>query len=229
MFKKTQGYFDPSLGQLTRSTYGFGQKKEEVPSQKELKRALRKVGGNNIEQLPNQWVRLKNNILLDFGGIGKGYAVDLVVNELTRLGVRRGQVSASGDIRCLSDCNIQVVDPFQPDQVMLLMKGLPAGSSISTSGTYERYIQSKKNHHLLEPKTGQPSQSFVSVTLVGSISNAELDAWATALSVMPVREALSRVEKQEGFAALFVFPDKTKKISARFLMFVKEMVWKNKD
>jgi len=41
--------------------------------------------------------------------------------------------------------------------------------SISTSGDYERYkiVNRKRYHHIIDPRTGRPSEGTESVTLVG--------------------------------------------------------------
>lgn len=225
MFQKTQGYFDPSLGQLTTQTYRFGRQNTQTPSANDIEAALQSVGAQNIILSPHGQVTLKNNIALDFGGIGKGYSVDLAIKKMKTLGIQQGQVAASGDIRCLSSCDIAIIDPFKPDEVMLTIKDLPADTAISTSGTYERFIKDQKNHHLLDPKTGRPSTSFVSLTLVGTLSNTELDAWATALSTMPSSQALTMAQRSPGFAALFVRPDKTVVYTPSFEKWLKKAVW----
>ncbi|MCB9073757.1 MAG: FAD:protein FMN transferase [Bdellovibrionaceae bacterium] len=226
MFAKTYGYFDPSLGQLTIDAYAFGLQGEKTPNENQIKMALLHTGGKNIQLIPPNTVVLKKNIKLDFGGIGKGIAVDLAIKKLKDHGVREGLVSASGDVHCLSICDMSVIDPFQPNRIFLVMKDLPKDSSISTSGTYERYIKHQKNHHLLNPLTGHPSQTFVSVTLVGSALNAELDAWATALSVMPIDQAIREAEKHTDFATLFILPDHKIILSKNFSKFVPYPDWK---
>ena len=59
-------------------------------------------------------------------------------------------------------------------------------TAISTSGNYRRYVQNSDYNHLINPKTRASQKTFASISLISDrYSNSDLDAYATAASVMP--------------------------------------------
>ncbi len=196
--KETDGYFDITVGKLTKDTYKFETEKETIPDEKKIKETLKNISYKNIELKGNK-VALKNNAKIDLGGIGKGFAVDKVAKFLIEKGVKRGIIAASGDIRCLNLCDIFIQNPFGEGWIIKFKTKKP-NTSISTSGNYERYIKSKKYNHLINPKTGKSEQTFASITLVSVADNTSIDAYSTAISVMPLDYALKFLKsKKVGF------------------------------
>jgi FAD:protein FMN transferase len=64
---------------------------------------------NDIEILDDTHIRLRRRVLIDLGGIAKGYAVDCAVKALEAAGVARGIVNAGGDLRVFGDAAMPVV------------------------------------------------------------------------------------------------------------------------
>jgi thiamine biosynthesis lipoprotein len=52
--------------------------------------------------------KLADDVKLDLGGIGKGYAVDCAVQTLIDLGIEAGWVNAGGDLRSFGDVDVPV-------------------------------------------------------------------------------------------------------------------------
>lgn len=129
---------------------------------------------------------------LDLGAIGQGYAVDVAIAHLRRLGIRNAIVNASGDIRVIGTrgaraWRIGIRDPRGPGIIASLeMQG---DESIVTSGTYERYFdyQGKRYHHIIDPRSGYPAQGALSVTVLHS-DTATADAASTALLIAGPRD-----------------------------------------
>lgn len=183
-YKQTDGFFDITVGTITKGLYRFGEN-QRVPSKDELNKAKLSMDALHVE---NKSARIKNGIKIDLGGMGKGYGVDKVVEFYKKNAVRDGIISASGDIRCLSMCEMHIQNPFN-DNSLVFFKTKQDDLGISTSGNYERYVKNKNNNHLINPKLKQAQTNFISITLIGKISSADLDAYATAASVMPVDKA----------------------------------------
>jgi thiamine biosynthesis lipoprotein len=104
----------------------------------------------DIVLLPDRRVRLRRPAALDLGGIAKGFAVDLAVRILRRLGARSGSVNAGGDLRVFGDIE-------QPIRVRLPgAAGLAAPllalreRSCATSGSYfgARQLDARSNEEL---------------------------------------------------------------------------------
>ncbi len=188
IYKKTYGYFDITLGNITKK-YGSFYKSIKID---------KKQSSSGIENIviKNSYIYLKNDISLDFGGIGKGYAVDKVSNFLDKKRVKNYIIKASGDIRCADICSICIKNPFG-EGVVACFKTKNKNTSISTSGNYERYIKNKDNNHLINPKNKESQKTFASITILGIKNNTYLDAYATAVSVMPEKKAIKFLEKNK--------------------------------
>jgi thiamine biosynthesis lipoprotein len=192
--KETDGFFDITVGKLTKDVYKFGMVNNKLPDEKEIKENTDKISYKNI-QIKGKKVILRGDVKLDLGGIGKGFAVDKVAEFLIKKGVEDAVISASGDIRCLNICEMFIQNPFGNDWIVKFKTKLK-NTSISTSGNYERFIESKKYNHLINPKTGKSQQNFASITLISIGNNTDIDAYATAVSVMPLDLALKFLNKK---------------------------------
>lgn len=116
-------------------------------------------------------VTLGENQTLDFGGIGKGYAVDGAAEVLESFGHEHFLVNAGGDIRVRglneegTPWNIGIENPFAPGVFASIQL---TNASVATSGNYKRQweIAGKQYHHLLNPRSGKNEFSIQSVTVI---------------------------------------------------------------
>jgi len=217
-YKQSDGYFDVTIGSITKDLYKFGEK-EYLATKKELQNA--KVGFFYLSFDKNK-AFLKNGVKIDLGGMGKGFSVDRVMEYFLERGVRDATISASGDIRCLSICSIDIQNPFN-DDILVSFKTSQKNLGITTSGNYNRYIKSVKNNHLINPKLKKSQDKFISVTLIGDISSSDLDAYATAASVMPKDKAYEFLECL-GIAYIILQNDKELVISKNISKFTNNLI-----
>lgn len=196
MSRLSHGAFDVTIGSVTHGAYRFGYDNEQLPSKLQLQKAEQSVGVNRMHLKENR-VSIDEGTIIDLGGIGKGYAVDLAIEKLQNKGVAKAIVAASGDIGCLDECTVEIRDPFHPSGAIATVVSKLPRFAISTSGNYERYIKNKTHNHLIDPKTGKSQQFFASVTLYGNGDNTKLDALATAVSIMPLQKALELLQKEK--------------------------------
>lgn len=205
-YKDTNGYFDVTIGSITKGLFHFGEK-ERIPSNKELLDARVDFHGLHFNK-DKAWI--DKGIKIDLGGMGKGFGVDKVVELLQYKGLRKGVIALSGDIFCLHACEMAIQDPFS-SHALASFKMAQSNTSISSSGNYQRYVKSKEYNHLINPKTKKSQKSFASISLVSTkYNNADLDAYATAASVMPRHKAFSFLNKMKDIGYLVV--DENKKI-----------------
>ncbi len=183
-YKETDGYFDITIGSITKNLYRFGED-ERVVSKNELQKA--KVGMDTLKYIKFK-AFIKEGTKIDLGGIGKGFGVDKVAEYFKKNGVNSAIIAASGDIRCLSICKVDIQNPFE-NKALLTFKTKKENLGVTTSGSYNRFIKTIKHNHLINPKLKKPQTKFISITLIGSIPSAGLDAYATAVSVMPIKKA----------------------------------------
>ena len=182
-YKKSDGYFDIAIGKITKDLYHFGEE-ERLPSSFELEQSSTAFSGLHFNTIS---ATLSKGIKIDLGGMGKGFGVDKVAVYFRERNIS-AVIAASGDIRCLNICPIEINNP-QGKELLLSFFTKDQDTAISTSGNYNRYVASKSNNHLINPKTKYPQQNFLSITLISHLSNAEIDAYATAASVMPKEKA----------------------------------------
>lgn len=145
---------------------------------------------------------------LDLGGIAKGYATELAYNYLKdELGLKRFKINSGASSigialppvnhpikTYIKDDNSTYNNNFYKDG---LLGYIPGGNKhIATSGSAQQYVNVyddsgfyKKVHHLISPFTLLPVNHYYKVTLIGDNSFL-LDAYATAVYLMPLEEAV---------------------------------------
>jgi hypothetical protein len=81
----------------------------------------------------------------------------------------------------------------------------PGGMSVATSGDYEKYFEldGKRYHHILNPETGYPADSLISVTVLNK-SCTIADAFATAVFVLGQSKGLRLIENLPGTEAMII-------------------------
>jgi thiamine biosynthesis lipoprotein len=109
-----------------------------------------------------------------------------------------------------------VQDPFS-DNLLASFTMAQHNTAISTSGNYRRFVKSREYNHLINPKTHHSQQEFASVTLLSErLSNSDLDAYATAASVMPKEKALRFLDALSEVGYLILTNDKKVYINVPF-------------
>ena len=112
-------------------------------------------------------VRFRRPLLVDFGGIAKGFAVDRAVEILKRKRVMAGIVNAGGDLRVFGSASqlVHVRHPKQPNRAAGAVR--LRERAIATSGIY--FARTKKRRRCVSPildaRTGRAACDFISVTL----------------------------------------------------------------
>lgn len=199
LWEETGGVFDVGVGAVTKDLYRFGTDGERVPSGVELEEAVA-AGSFGEVVFTKEEIRLPVRVKLDFGGIAKGYGVDLAAAELSEQGAKAGVVAASGDIRCLHKCEMGIVNPKDDEKTLFTLRALRPDLSFSTSGTYRRYVEDQSHNHLIDPKTGKSAAETLSLTLITVADNTRIDALATALTVMPWENARAFLDHHDELA-----------------------------
>lgn len=123
---------------------------------------------------------------LDLGAIAKGYAADEAKWILTEHGVSEAIINLGGTVINLGEMRkIGLQKPFEETGTPFAYLAVGERAVVS-SGIYEQGFEQngKVYHHIINPKTGFPSETdVVSVTLVGK-SAEQLDALATTVIMM---------------------------------------------
>jgi len=151
-------------------------------------------------------------VRIDFGGIGKGYAVDRGIAVLQKLGVTRAMVNAGGDSRIIGDrfgkpWLIGIRDP--DDRNRTILKIPLTDAAFSTSGDYERFFDEGgvRYHHILDPRTGKSPHKVRSVTIIGPYAT-RTDALTKSVFVMGVQDGIEFINSLPDVDAVAVTPDR---------------------
>ena len=158
-YQLSEGRFDITSGVL-RKVWKFDGG-NNVPDPEQVNAVLSKVGWSKV-QWHKPFIRLKPGMELDFGGIGKEYAVDHAAKLLCRINAAvlinfGGDISVPGPRADGSPWAIGIENPHTSSQSPTRSVSLSQGA-IATSGDARRYLL-KDGHrygHILDPITGWP-------------------------------------------------------------------------
>ena len=175
------GAFDITVGKasgLWDFHEGIGDEEEvSLPDPKDLEEASKHIDYTKIViDEDASTVKLEDpEMMLDLGGIAKGFIADMASEYLRTRGVTGAIINLGGNIETvggkpqgtapdseISDFNIGIRDPREEGNALL---GIYPSKDVTvvTSGTYERYIEvdGKRYHHILDPSTGYPVDTDV--------------------------------------------------------------------
>lgn len=169
--KMSGGLFDISTGVLGE-VWDFNT--AALPDPSAIAGLLPRVGLDKIEWTPPSIQFKAAGMALDFGGLGKEYAVDRAAEICLSLGIESGLVDFGGDLRALgphpdgAPWLIGIQHPRHPELPIGVIH-LAAGA-VATSGDYERYVEidGRRYCHILNPKTGWPAEGLASVTVMAN-------------------------------------------------------------
>lgn len=214
----SNGRFDISIGPLVK-LWGIGSENANVPSQNEINKAIGKINYKDIllNESDKSIMLAEEGMVIDLGGIAKGYAADVIADYLKSKNIDNAIVDLGGNVLTLGGksktekWNIGVQDPFQQRSNYIGILSV-RDKTIVTSGVYERYFiqDGIRYHHILDPFTGYPVEnSLVSVTIVAD-SSIDADALSTTAFALGIEKGTELIEKIDGVDAIFV--DKNKNV-----------------
>jgi thiamine biosynthesis lipoprotein len=181
-----EGAFDPTSAPLSRS-WGFLARAGRLPGAEDVAAALSLVGLHKVELNPEgRTVRFRQSgMALNFGGIGKGYALDRMVELLRRQGVPRALLSAGGSsVLAFGGGPGFHVDIRSPLTSAVIARLRIREAALGTSGAGEQYFEAggRRYGHVLDPRTGWPVAGVLSASAAAP-SAADADALSTAFLV----------------------------------------------
>lgn len=250
IYLKTDGAFDPSLGAVSRlwevdadgiNAYAYGgAKKESLPDIEEVKALGGKSGmdGFTADEKDGRYYLTKtaDGVMLDFGGVAKGYLADECRKICKTRGVTSALIKISGNIYLIGDYRdgnsdkpwgVGVINPRGGDEKNAYVCGFYERGDVSvvTSGDYERSYdytyggETLKLCHIIDGKTAMPigiaydetAAKYVQTPHVISAtivgeSSMLCDAYATAACVLGGEKAAEFLGK-EGYRALIFTSD----------------------
>lgn len=198
----SNGAFDITFASLG---YFYDYRQKRVPTPLEIKQHKQAIDYRHVKlDDKKQTIHFtQSGVLIDLGGIAKGYAVDQGVGVLVQAGVKYARLSAGGDMRLLGDKKgkpwiVGIKDPRAKALLSEHIVALPLSDvAISTSGDYERFFideDGERVHHIISPKTGRSVSGIQSVSVIGP-NTMVTDGLSTAIFVLGVKEGIALANK----------------------------------
>jgi thiamine biosynthesis lipoprotein len=203
-WRLTGGSFDPTvLGDVTRAGYDVSlvgsldgpSPIERAPGVSDLVRACSDIEIDHDDSI----IRLPPDTGFDPGGIGKGLAADLLVDAAMTHGADGVCVNIGGDLRVAGRAphgGSWTVGVEHPDRAAPVAVLDVAAGAVATSTTLRRRwtVAGQRRHHLIDPRTGQPSDSDVDVMTVVTGEAWRAEVLATACLLRGARRAFDLLD-----------------------------------
>jgi len=162
LFELSGGLFDITSGVL-RKIWSFTSG-SKPPTQNKIEKILTLIGFNSIDYNQQNFA-IKRDMQIDFGGIGKEYAVDQVSQMIRKQCQAKNAsylINFGGDLSAVKfrkddpEWIIGLESTDNENNTESIIK--IAHGSVATSGNTKRFFeyQGKRYGHLLNPKTGYP-------------------------------------------------------------------------
>ncbi|HQQ24609.1 MAG TPA: FAD:protein FMN transferase [Spirochaetota bacterium] len=182
----------------------------DIPSGKKIKELLPLLDYNDIIiDEKNSSAKLKRKgQMADLGGIAKGFAADEVINIYKKHEIKNAFINIGGNIGLLGKSpdgkpwRIGIQSPDGQKGKFVCAINL-SDCFISTSGAYERFFKKngKSYHHIINPKTGYPSESDIASATIIAQTSVESDAMSKVF-IMNSNEAVELIKKTSGKAVI---------------------------
>ncbi|MDO8283321.1 MAG: FAD:protein FMN transferase [Thermodesulfovibrionia bacterium] len=220
----TDGAFDPAIGPVIK-LWGFSKdpSKRFVPAKDAVSNALRLIDYKKVKinEATSEVYLEDAGMELDLGGIAKGYGADKAIEVIKAKGIKAALVAIAGDIKGYGrrpdgqPWRVGVQNPRpksdkktsdSDDDILTALYLID--QAVSTSGDYERFFtqDGKRYHHIIDPKTGFPSESqAISVSVIapqGYIS----DGISTGVFVLGSQKGIALLESM-GLEGIIVDAD----------------------
>lgn len=216
--EETNGYFDPTVGNLVNA-WGFGpQRGKKNLTQEALKAQMQFVSFDKVAILDRKVYKKYEEIYLDFNAIAKGFGIDVVARFLESKKIKNYLVEIGGEIRAKGKkannipWAIQLVDPIHKDGSEGFKKINLSDKSMATSGNYRKFRVAENGQkfvHTINPKTGFAKESnLLSASVIADLDCADVDAYATAFMAMGLEKSKKFLERNKNLEGILLFVDK---------------------
>jgi len=211
---KTDGAFNILIGDVM-DLWGFGSDQPAVPAEAALAEALTRTDYHKIMlDQENLTIYLpEKGMVMDLGGVAKGYATDKAVAALKEMGIENALINAGGNVYVLGSradgtpWKVGVQDPRDPEGIKAVLQG--ENTAIISSGDYQRYFEADgiRYHHIIDPADGYPARASAGTTIIMK-SATIADILSTSLFVKGPVEGIKLAEEfDEVDAAMIITAD----------------------
>jgi thiamine biosynthesis lipoprotein len=200
----TSGDFDVTVGplmELWRDSSSLGR----LPDRDTLSKMLGRVGYEKLKLYDHRQAELlQPGMKIDLGGIGKGYAVDLVANRVKAAGVNAALINFGGSsIYALGTppgeqgWEIGLQGTHGRLRGVIYLRDM----ALSTSGSMGKFftVGGKRYGHLIDPKSGMPvTEPRMATIVAASATTAEALTKPLALRGKNALQIVAQIPQTEG-------------------------------
>lgn len=207
----SDGGFDATVGSLRAWNFDPAQPSIATAAQVAAQVKLVDFRALVLDERAGTAYLTQRGMRLDLGGIAKLPIVQAGMQRLRREGVVNAMINGGGDVLVNGQLNgrawrVGLRDPRQPERLLgsvALERGF-----VAASGDYERFVmhEGKRLHHVLNPRTGYPTQGPHGVALVSEQLEA-VNGLGTAIMVAGAQAGRERLARTPGVDALIVDAD----------------------
>ena len=213
--KLSNGNFDITIGPLM-NLWDISQDalERQPPSEKDISSSALLANYNNLILANHSISFKKENMIIDLGGIAKGYITDRIVDLLNEKHIDSAIINLGGNVYVHGSKSdgtpftVGIQDP-DDDRGAILGTIKTINKSVVTSGLYERFFtyENKIYHHIINPFTGYPEDN--NLKGISIISNLSLDgdALSTSLFLLGLEEGYKLAQTLDDIEAIFVTKD----------------------
>jgi thiamine biosynthesis lipoprotein len=226
IFKKTQGYFDPTVMPLV-NYWGFGYTPKKGVTQADTN-FINKISQSVsfdlwTEDIGTEHVQLikPQNAQLDFSAIAKGYAVDEVAELIENRGINNyiveigGEVFAKGQKQNGQKWTTALSRPQVKAAVTDVQLAIRLDNiGLASSGNYRNFhkVNGKIYGHEINPLTGFPEINELLGVSVLAPTCIMADAYATAFMILGLEKSLKLVDEIPELEAIFFYSNDASEI-----------------
>lgn len=197
LWQDTDGVFNIAIYPVVQA-WGFPTGEYRVPEEEELTELLRLTDMTDIvwDEGAEEISFAKQGMMIDFGGIAKGYTSERLMQIFEANGVTSGLVNLGGNVQAYgkkidgSCWRVAIQNPELDGSYLGVLQA--ADEAVITSGGYERYFEQGgvSYHHIIDPSTGYPAESgLTSVSIICS-DGTLADGLSTSLFIMGKERAI---------------------------------------
>jgi FAD:protein FMN transferase len=215
--ERSRGAFDATVAPLV-DLWRVLERGSSPPSRAEIRKFLPLVDhrGLLLDAVQKTAGLRRKGQAVDLGGIGKGYAADRIADVFKRCGVTSAFTNFGGNVAALgakpdgSTWRVGIRHPRKSGE--LIGAVFVTDASVVTSGDDQRFFvasDGRRYHHILDPRTGYPSESGLASATVVAESSVLADGLSTALFVLGADKGLQVLKFYPGAEAVLAGMDMT--------------------
>lgn len=182
LFHETEPAFDFTVGPVSY----VWKHAECVPSEAQMEEALSHVGAEKVSVAGDVIEKSDPLVQVDIGGAAKGFVADSVAAYLRSAGVASADIDLGGNLFMVGEhpagrpwrVSVRVPEGVSAKPPIVEVRN----QSVVTSGSYERFVEidGKRYQHIVDARTGRPSDSDIVSATVACASSLQADMLATS-------------------------------------------------